>query len=81
MVTAAILVALLTYWRYWSIDPASTFDYVAQGSVVKSIFSMQSIDHRPLLWDFFGVVERMIDDGSIYLLKTFSIILVVINLW
>lgn len=80
MLTAAILVALLTYWRYWSIDPASTFDYVAQGSVVKSIFSMQSIDHRPLLWDFFGVVERMIDDGSIYLLKTFSIILVVINL-
>ncbi|MGC8652667.1 MAG: hypothetical protein ACP5US_01610 [Candidatus Kryptoniota bacterium] len=80
MVIAALLIAILTYWRYWAIDPVSTFDYAAEGAVVQSLFSPQLAAQRPMVWDFFGVIDKMIDSRSIFLLKASSLIISVINL-
>lgn len=80
MISAALAVALLTYWRYRAIDPASTFDYVAQESVVWNSFSLQSSAHNPVLWNFFGIVNKIIDSKSIVVLKVFSLFISVINL-
>ena len=78
---AALLIALLTYWRFRDLDLSAVYAYVAQGDVVHSVL-LQSIDvSRSIVWDFFGLIDRFVTPHSIRLLRYAGLILIVLDLY
>lgn len=78
---AALLIALLTYWRFRELDLSAVYAYVAQGDVVHSIFLQSVMGARSIVWDFFGLIDRFVTPHSILLLRYAGLILVVLDLY
>lgn len=78
---AALLIALLTYWRFRDIDLSAVYAYVAQGDVVHSILFQSAATTRSVVWDFFGLIDRQIMPHSVRLLRYAGLILTVLDLY
>ncbi len=76
---AALLIALLTYWRFREIELSAVFAYVAQQDVVRSALFQSVGSSRSIFWDFFGLINRMIMPHSIEFLRLVGVIIIVIN--
>lgn len=79
LIAAAILTALLTYWRFWRMDLPSVYDYVAQQNVVHAQAFGNSNSTRSVVWDFFGLINKMVMGNSILLIKIFGLALMLLN--
>ncbi len=78
---AALLIALLTYWRFRDINIPAVYAYVAQGDVVHSILFQSAVVTRSIVWDFFGLVDRFLTPHSISLLRGAGFIIMVLDLY
>ncbi len=76
---AAVLIALLTYWRFHSIEISGVYAYVAQGDVIRSVVGQGIVTARSIVWDFFGLVDRMITPHEITLLRWTGLLVVIID--
>ncbi len=79
-ILAAILIALLTYWRFRGINVSSVYSYVAQQEVIQLTPVPGMLTNRSLVWNFFGLVEQVINPRSILGLKLLSTAIVLIDL-
>ncbi|MFZ1080599.1 MAG: hypothetical protein WAO19_01590 [Candidatus Kryptoniota bacterium] len=80
MMGATILIALLTYWRFRGIELSSVYGYVAQQDVVHSQMFGNISEARPVVWDFFGLINKLLMPHSIIIIKIFGLALIVLNL-
>lgn len=78
---AALLIALLTYWRFREIDLSAVYAYVAQGDVIHSILFQSVAATRSVVWDFFGLIDRLIMPHSVQLLRYAGLFLIVLDLY
>lgn len=78
---AALLIALLTYWRFRGLDLSAVYAYVAQGDVVRSVFSQSVAASRSVVWDFFGLIDRYVTPHSIVPLRIAGFLLIVLDLY
>ena len=74
-----LLIALLTYWRFRGLEIAGAYSYVAQENVLHPLLQRANQAPASIVWNFFGVVDRMIFPRSIDLLRILGLILVVVN--
>ncbi len=78
---AALLIALLTYWRFRDLELPAVYSYVAQGDVVRSaLFKSVFLTHS-IVWDFFGLIDRFVTPHSADLLRASGLILVILSLY
>ncbi len=80
VISISIVIAVLTYWRFRSIELPIVYSYVAQQSVVQVIPLHELLTNRSLSWNFFGLIDRLISPHSVFLLKVVAGILVVLDL-
>lgn len=78
---AALLIALLTYWRFHDLNLSSVYAYVAQGDVIHSALMESVMASRSMVWDFFGLLDRYVTPHSVLLLRYAGLILVVLDLY
>lgn len=78
---AALLIALLTYWRFREIDLSAVYAYVAQGDVVHSLLFQSVAATRSVVWDFFGLIDRFVTPHSVRLLRYAGLIFIVLDLY
>ena len=78
---AALLIALLTYWRFRGLDLSAAYAYVAQGDVIRSILFRNMQPARSIVWDFFGLIDRLVTPHSVNLLRGVGLVLMVLDLY
>lgn len=78
---AALLIALLTYWRFHELDLSAVYAYVAQGDVIHSVLLQSVTAVRSIVWDFFGLIDRFVTPHSIRLLRYAGLVIVVLDLY
>lgn len=78
---AALLIALLTYWRFRELDLSAVYAYVAQADVVHSVFLQSVAAVRSVVWDFFGLIDRFVTPHSIRFLRYAGLAIVVLDLY
>ncbi len=76
---AALLIALLTYWRFRAMEFPAVFAYVAQQNVVHTAMFQSLMSNRSILWDFFGQIDKMTMPHSIAFIRIAGVILLVID--
>ena len=79
LTAVAIAVALLTFWRFRNMEFATVYTYVAHQSVIHSNLFDNLSSERSLVWDFFGLIDRMATPGSIDLLRLAGLVLSVVD--
>ncbi|MCL4510293.1 MAG: hypothetical protein M1470_04410 [Bacteroidetes bacterium] len=79
LIGAALLIALLTYWRFRDIELSSVYAYVAQQGVVHSALSQNFSSARSLVWDFFGLINKFAMPHSITLLRIIGLVIMILN--
>jgi hypothetical protein len=78
---AALLIALLTYWRFRGLDLSAAYAYVAQGDVIRSILFRNMLPTRSIVWDFFGLIDRVVTPHSVSLLRVVGLVLMLLDLF
>ena len=78
---AALMIALLTYWRFRELDLSAVYAYVAQGDVIHSILLQSVAVSRSIVWDFFGLIDRFVTPHSIKFLRFAGLIILVLDLY
>ncbi|HUI30060.1 MAG TPA: hypothetical protein VLX91_07575 [Candidatus Acidoferrales bacterium] len=84
LLAAALLIALLTYWRFREIDVSEAYSYVAQQNVIHPILQQSfariaSFETRSMVWDFFGLLGRTFVPDSIIVVRLAGLLLTVLN--
>jgi hypothetical protein len=78
---AAVVIALLTYWRFQALEIPATYSFVAQGDVMRSPFLQNVLSSRSIVWDFFGLINRFVTPHSIDLLRGLGLVIVILDLY
>ncbi len=78
---AALLIALLTYWRFRELDLSAVYAYVAQGDVIQSVLLQSVAVSRSIVWDFFGLIDRLVTPHSIKFLRYTGLVILVLDLY
>ncbi len=79
LITAGLLIVLLTYWRFRELNLSEAYAYVALQDVVHPMFQQSVAGVRSTIWDFFGLLNRMFAPNSIILLRLVGLCLTVLN--
>lgn len=79
MAGVALVIALLTYWRFRGIELSAVFAYVAQQNVVRSALLHNLVSNRSMAWDFFGLINHFAMPHSIAFLRTASLVIMMLN--
>lgn len=79
MAGAALVIALLTYWRFRGVELSAVFAYVAQQDVVHSAMFHNLVSNRSIVWDFFGQINRLAMPHSVTFLRSASLVLMILN--
>jgi hypothetical protein len=79
LIVASGLVALLTFSRFWNVDLPLTYGYVAQQDVIRPQFPSSVSEARSILWNFFGLINKMINPQTILPLKVFGLAFTLIS--
>lgn len=74
------MIALLTYWRFYGVELSSVYGYVAQQDVVHTETFGNISDIHSVVWDFFGLINKLVVPHSIALVKVFGLVFVVLSL-
>lgn len=74
-----LLIILLTYWRFRDINLTEVYAYVAQQSVIHPMLQQSVIEARSLVWNFFGLLNKMLFPDSIVLLRFVGLTLTILN--
>ncbi len=78
---AALLIALLTYWRFRELNLSAVYTYVAQGDVIHSVLLQSVAVSRSIVWDFFGLIDRFVTPHSIKFLRYAGLLILVLDLY
>jgi len=80
LIGIAVLIALLTYWRFAGIDLSNAYTYVAQEDVLHPALMVHSqITTRSVVWEFFGLINKLVMPRSIALLRAVGALIMVLN--
>ena len=78
-VVVALLIAVLTYWRFREIDLSGVYAFVAQEDVIHPVLHQSLVMPRSIVWDFFGLLDRILTLGSITVLRLTGFSLTILN--
>jgi hypothetical protein len=79
LIAVPLLIALLTYWRFREINFAEVYAYVARQDVIHPMLQQSFTGPRSIVWDFFGLLNRILIPGSIIVLRLVGFLLTVLN--
>ncbi len=79
LLAASFAIVLITYWKYRDINVSAVYAYVAQENLILPIFQQRLSTVRSLVWDFFGVLNRVFSPNSIDLLRLVGLLLAALN--
>jgi hypothetical protein len=74
-----LLIALLTYWRFREINLSEVYAYVAQQDVIHPTLQQGLGGVRSIVWDFFGLLNKILIPGSVIILRLVGLLLTVLN--
>lgn len=78
---AALLIALLTYWRFRELDLSAVYAYVAQGDVIHSALLQSVAVSRSIVWDFFGLIDRFVTPHSVRFLRYVGVVILILDFY
>ncbi len=79
LIAVPLLIALLTYWRFRDINVSEVYTYVAQQDVIHPMLQQGFLRARSIVWDFFGLLNKIFIPRSIILLRITGLLLTVLN--
>jgi hypothetical protein len=79
LVIAALLIVLLTYWRFRELNLSEAYSYVALQNVIHPMLQQSVAGVRSTIWDFFGLLNRIFAPNSVILLRLVGLCLTVLN--
>ena len=79
LIAVPLLIALLTYWRFREINVSAVYAYVAQQDVIRPMLQQSLSGARSIVWDFFGILNKMMVPNSIIVLQIAGFLLTILN--
>jgi hypothetical protein len=79
LIAIPLLIALLTYWRFREINLSEVYSYVAQQNVIHPMLQQSYIGARSIVWDFFGLLNKIVSPGSIVVLRIAGLAITILN--
>jgi len=79
LILIPLLIALLTYWKFREINLSEAYSYVAQQNVIRPMFLQAFSESRSIVWNFFGLWNKILIPDSIILLRLIGLCLTVLN--